>query len=92
MDGLAAGPIADRAGLPADHAAAHGGRAVRHITRGKALGPALLKLLGYDTDLHRVKSFTIHWRATEAPLIRITEYATVEQEQAIVDLAEEYAE
>jgi hypothetical protein len=58
----------------------------RHITRGRELGLALLKALGYDTDLHRVKSFAVYWRADGPPLVRITEYATIEQEERIVAL------
>lgn len=57
-----------------------------NITRGRQFGVALAKALGYDTDFHKIKSLTVTWRADGPPLIRITEFATVEQEENLVAL------
>ncbi len=61
------------------------------ITRGRDLGPALAKLLGFDLDQHRVCRIVIVWRADGAPLIRVTEYATIDQERAVLAAALEDA-
>lgn len=56
-------------------------------TFGREFGVALLKMLGYDTEQHRVKSLIVILRADGPPLVRITEFVTVEQEQKLVEYA-----